>query len=107
MANASGAEAPRRPAIAAVLADVTAEACLVKMTPGSLEAGATYLLDGHGLRFLAGKVVWVSGASAGLFFNPPLHDQTTQRIRALVESDGLKLRLVAEPRRPSRPTLAA
>ena len=48
---------------------------------GRLSIGKNYLIEAHGLRFLAGKVMWIRQGRAGLFFRQTLHPGTLERLR--------------------------
>lgn len=50
----------------------------------SLEPGLYYSIDGIGLDFLAGKLVWTRAGRAGLFFRHPIHQSVLQEIQPLI-----------------------
>jgi hypothetical protein len=66
--------------ISAVVLDADPHAVTIECD-GTLAVGMNYLVEGHGLRFLAGMVKWVRAGKAGLFFQHPIHADTLERLR--------------------------
>ena len=71
----------------AVFAEVDAHSCVLELRDGHVTAKNAYLLEGGGIRFLAGRVMWVRGSKAGLFFKNPIHQQSLDRLRRTMSAD--------------------
>jgi hypothetical protein len=66
--------------ISAVVLDADPRAATIECN-GRLTVGMNYLVEAHGLKFLAGKIMWVRGGRAGLFFRHSIHPDTLDRLR--------------------------
>lgn len=71
----------------AVLTAVEAHGCVLELREGQVTAKNVYLLEGGGIRFLAGRVMWVCGSKAGLFFKNPIHQDSVDCLRRTMSAD--------------------
>lgn len=65
----------------AIVADVERYSCVLEVRSGRVEPHKIYLLEGCGLRLLSGRVMWVRGCKAGLFFERGLDADTIGALR--------------------------
>jgi hypothetical protein len=68
----------------AVVKDVDAYSCVVQIQAGEVVKGGTYLFKGFSLQFLAARIGWIRGTTAGLFFRHPIQSEPLSQIRAAV-----------------------
>jgi hypothetical protein len=71
----------------AVLTEVEAHSCVLELLDGHVTAKNVYMLEGRGIRFLAGRVMWVHGSKAGLFFKNAIHQHSLDRLRRRMSAD--------------------
>lgn len=60
---------------------VEPNSCVLEIMSGYIEPGRHYSFQGIGLPFLAGKVMWVRGRKAGMFFKYGLHRTAVQHVK--------------------------
>ena len=68
----------------AIVKDVDAYSCVVQIQAGEVVKGGTYLFKGFSLQFLAARIGWIRGTTAGLFFRHPIQSEPLSQIRAAV-----------------------
>lgn len=64
------------------LVEIEPHSCVLQLREGSLVRNQVYLLEGGGLTFLAGKVMWIRAAQTGLFFKQAIHPDSLDLLRA-------------------------
>lgn len=82
-----------------ILSDLSAEGCGVTTSDGLLKHGQLVVVRLKSLEGLAGRVVWVKGAKAGVKFDRPLYGPVVEHI--------VRVQLTAPPPQNTAPRSAA
>ena len=77
----------------AVITEIEAHSCVLELREGHVTPKNVYTLEGRGVRFLAGRVMWVHQSTAGLFFKNPIHQHSLNSLRR---------QMLADPALPNR-----
>jgi hypothetical protein len=85
--------------LSAYVLDADVNALTIEFREDRPSVGMRYMVGGFGQQFLAGKVMWVRGSKAGLFFQPPLQPDALHRLRTSpTEMLKISLRPLGQPR---------